>query len=689
MKTTHSIIALVAALLGAATSTAQQAPGVTVRDRRPAPHRQANMPPPNPIAGPTEYLPQAFDVLHYDAWLDLTAAPAKTMSGVCQIRLRWTGDPAAGPFYFHLRDLRVDSVFYNGAPVVANAVGTAASSTYHYELTPPPSAHQGDTAIVRIVYSGEMTDEYGGGTWGGVTSTNGTLFALGVGFQNNYVSTTEHWLPCYDHPADKATFHGWFTVKSGKAVASNGLLVATTPGPDSTLTYEWQHNIACATYLLTFAVDNYQPVVIRDAAPPEPLMVVYARPQDTGATRETFKLLPAMVAGFARRFGPYPFEKVGYVNTPLGAMEHQTMISFPTSLSRSRDTVNSTGAHELAHQWFGDLVSPIDYRHAWLNESFATFCETIWAEELGGYAGYIKAQDAKVNSYISSVTRSEGILPLYDFPRTSPSSNYPQTIYEKGAVVVGMLRFVVGDSLFYLGLRDYLALYAYGNATTEQLRATLEARAGRSLDTFFKQWVYGKGWPVLQVKTSATPIGGGLNSVSVTLQQTQADSLPTFTELPVELGFRDAANNTVYRLVWMNARNATFTLDSIPTYTSVTVNKGPSVRALLRATVSTSGVDNRDINAIDNAASDSTNVDFLVKPNPLSSTGAFSVEVRGTGDCTGILYEMFDSAGRRLLVGRTDNCQFPIPASGFNSGVYVLRFTFRGLRYDTPVMITR
>ncbi len=641
----------------------------------------ASAQPAPPISSPVNYQPQAFDVLHYDAWVDLTDAPAKTMRGVCEITLRWTQPPAGGPFYLHLRDLHIDSIFYDGTPTTAAVVDSVKDATYHYDVAVPSGAKQGDTARIRVVYGGKMTIEYGGGTWGGVSSNNGTLFALGVGFANNYVSATQHWLPCYDHPSDKATFRGRFMVRQGKFVASNGLLVGVT-ARDSNDIFEWRTEIPTATYLLTFAADAYVPVTISAAPLP---MVVYSRAGDSLATATSFRLLPNMVSAFARRYGPYPFEKVGYVNTPIGAMEHQTMISYPTGLSQSRDTVNSTGAHELAHQWFGDLVSPLDFRHAWLTESFATFNESVWAEELGGYAAYLNSQESKANNYINTISRRERVFPLYDFPRASPSSNYPETIYQKGAVVVGMLRFELGDSLFYQGLRDYLTAHAYGTATTADMQAALEARAGRSLKTFFDQWVYGKGWPKLSARCTPTPIADGLSRVTIEMTQTQPDSFGVYTNVPVEFGFLSKATKTfTYRMVRLNEKSQTAVLDSIPDYTTVSINRGPSLRALVQASLVTSGV-----NTTNGAAADSGSVEFRVRPNPLSGTGAFTVSVQGTTECSGIQYELFDSAGHRLLVGRTDACQFPIPARAFASGVYVLRFKFHDLFHDVPVMIAR
>lgn len=628
---------------------------------------------PAPISGPTSFIPQPFDVLHYDAWVDLTDAPAKTMRGVCEMRVRWTGDPVSGPFYFHLRDLRVDSVFYNGAPVTATEEGTPASAIYHYRLEPPASARTGDTAVIRVVYGGEMQRELGG-VWGGVSSTGGTLFAMGVGFSNNYVSSTQHWLPCYDHPSDKATFRGRFRVKKEKAVASNGLLTIT-PESDSTVIYDWSHNIACATYLLTFAVDEYVTLDFPGETPP---MVIYSRPQDTAATRVSFKLLPRMVRSLERQFGTYPFEKVGYVNTPVGAMEHQTMVSFPTSLSRSRDTVNSTGAHELAHQWFGDLVSPLDFRHVWLTESFATYCESAWEEELGGFERYLSSQESKANRYINTISKSEGIFPLYDFPR---GSNYPETIYQKGAVVVGMLRYELGDSIFHAALQDYLQRHAYSTATTEDMRVVLEQHAGRSLQWFFDQWVYGKGWPVLTANFASRPSYQGHRRVEVRLEQTQADSLPTFVNLPVEIGFRSDVGTT-YRVVRMDGRSTTVELDSIPDFATVTINRGPSLRALLRATSTISGVD-------DMAPGSGDIRGFFIRPNPATGNDMITVEARGLANCENINYQVYDSAGRYVTEGAASTCEFMLPATDLTSGSYLLRFNALGRVYDVPVVVAK
>jgi aminopeptidase N len=366
------------------------------------------------------------------------------------------------------------------------------------------------------------------------------------------------------------------------------------------------------------------------------------------------------------------------VNTPKGAMEHQTMISYPTSLSQRRDTVNYVGIHELAHQWFGDLVSPQDFRHTWLTESFATYAESLWSEELFGRSGYLQAQTDKIQRYINTDSRNEGVFPIYDFNRSSPSSNYPGTIYQKGAAVVGMLRYELGDSVFYQALRDYLTRYAYQTATTGMMQSVLEEHAGRSLDWFFDQWIYGKGWPRLNITVDRHQQGHTIGA-SVHIEQVQDPQYGIYTNLPVEIGFQ-TASTTVYRLVNVTQATETFTLDTLPDFIGVTFNRGPTVRALLQV---------GSITRVEAMLQDSGQIRFKVRPNPASEVNALTVLVEGLSECNGIGYEMYDTSGRRLLVGTSDNCEFVIPITGFPSAAYILRFKHNGTYYDVPISIAR
>lgn len=633
-------------------------------------------------SSPVEYIPQPFDVLGYELDFEIEPPSRAITAATSTVTLRWVDDPHSGGFVFHLRDLTVDSVHYDGASAAWQAVGSEESPEYHFRVAAPAAAAVGDTALVRIFYHGTMSGE----SWGGVQrdrqpgggQRDTALYALGVGLFADYVSATRHWLACYDHPSDKATFRARFNVPKGYVVASNGERIETMPPvPAGRQTYVFVHDVPTATYLLTFAASRYVPLEIQR----EPLPItIYSNVQDTTFTRRSFRLLPRMVSAFSERLVDYPFSTLGYVNTPKGAMEHQTMISFPTFLSQSGDSVNTIAAHELMHQWFGDLVSPLDFRHAWLTEAFATFGESLWAEELFGHNGYLNSQRSMIDRYINRDAPSEGVLTMYDFSRTAPSSNYPAVIYQKGAAVVGMLRHELGDSVFFAALGEYLRRHAYSTATTDSMKSVLESAAGRSLDWFFEQWIYGRGWPRLAISVRSQP-NGELTRAAITFEQVQPPEYGIYRSLPVEIGFRRPDGTVSHRLVRIDSEQQTVELDSLPEFTSITVNQGPTVRTLLQV-ASISGVE------AGVAQSDSA-MRFVVHPNPASGEAVLHVTARGIDDCSAISYEMYSAAGRRIVIGTADSCEFTIPILGFSSGAYILRFRHRGLYYDVPVSIAK
>ncbi|MCE5304583.1 hypothetical protein LLG34_02610, partial [bacterium] len=328
------------------------------------------------ISLPLHYIQQDFDVISYDAFINWTSISKKEIVASNSIKVYWKNFTDSSKFYFHLRDLAIDSILFNKQKINALAIGTPDSAAYHYEII-PLNTKTGDTSFITIYYHGVMTDEGGNYKWGGVHFQDNILYSLGVGFSNNYVSTTQHWLACYDHPSDKATFHCQYKVPAGYFVASNGEYTIHNLD-DGTDIYEYSHDYPVATSLLTFNVGKFVENKREDSIAP---IYVYSQAKDTVASNFAFKFVPNMLSYFSYLFGNYPFEKVGYVITSLGSMESQTMINFSRvellQVYNNKDTSNPVAAHELSHQWFGDAITPWDFRDVWLNESFATYCEAL------------------------------------------------------------------------------------------------------------------------------------------------------------------------------------------------------------------------------------------------------------------------------------------------------------------------
>lgn len=628
----------------------------------------------SPLA--VEHCETSFDVLKYTAKLDFTKAPKADMIGSCEIKFVWIKKPDA--FIFHLADLIISDSYWllQGNKIPASPI----KSGMEYEALADSSFNMGDTVSLVINYSGKMTSEPGTNSWGGVFSSGTILYALGVGFSANYVSTTRHWLPCFDHPQDKALCDLTFKVSNKLNVASVGSLINQT-SDSLTTTYQWVSRDVMATYLMTFAVDNFVPLnmKITDDLPP---YVVYAKPTDTAATKVSFKKLPQMVDMYNRTFCPYPFEKVGYVNTPTGSMEHQTMISFASSISRSRDTINETAAHELAHQWFGDYVTCADFRHAWLNESFATFCETLWREELSGWQGYLNAQEKRLSTYVNSTSKQEQLLPLEDFPRATPSSNYPYTIYVKGAVVLGMLRYELGDSFFFGGIKSYLKKYAYSVATTQDLQKTLEEFSVKNLDLFFKQWVKGKGFPIIDVNVN----GNEEDKYVVKIEQLQHDSVGLFTNVPVEITAELENGEKQEMLFKLDEKMQFFPFETSSKVKKISVNKGQRLRTLLEVR----SVTTTSVNETIKLFTDSTKVQITAKPNPArASAGAILVDINNLNDCTEIEYQLYDTSGKKLITGKSDRCNFSLDIKNLLSGGYILNIKTKQGLYDVPIVVAR
>jgi len=527
----------------------------------------------------------------------------------------------------------------------------------------------GDTVVLTIYYHGKMTAESESNTFGGVSSSDGCLFSVGVGFHNNYVSATQHWLPCYDHPSDKATFRFRFAVKPGMFVASNGIGPDISSNQENNI-YEWYSNLPTATYMYTFAVDSLKAV---DFSLKNHPIVVYTRENDVKATEFSFSLLPKMVSVLEELFGNYPFEKVGYVNTPLttGAMEHQTMVTFPVDVAKAyyanKDSNNTMAVHELAHQWFGDAVSVTDFRDAWMSEGFATFTEALWEEKYKNYEKYLENIYTDIYFYINQTSANEGVFPLYDFPRENPSSNYPRTIYNKGAAVIALLRFELGDRFFPI-IQSYIKDYKYSNITTKEFQQYLESKYGKKLDWFFNQWIYGKGLPKINVSVNGfKDKKNNRNSASITIEQVQQKEYGTYTNLPIPIRFYTYSGQEEYFIVKMTGQKETFTFDSLKyPVEMVDIN----CRNKLKDFVTLMEVASLTVDVNENGLKSEDEVDLTITPNPAEE----NINIKIIGNIGMTTLRIFNLTGDTIINTELnpveENQDFSINSSTLSHGLY-------------------
>jgi hypothetical protein len=253
-------------------------------------------------------------------------------------------------------------------------------------------------------------------------------------------------------------------------------------------------------------------------------------PSDYDETLDLNLRTKDMIGGFEQKYGPYPFfdEKYGHAEFLWGgAMEHQTC----TSMGFFGESVI---AHELAHQWWGDMISPETFNHIWLNEGFATYSEAVWYELSQGVDAY--HQDMSFNAFYGPGTIY--VPDLSDWGRIFDGN----LSYSKASWVLHMLRHVIGDQDFFDALAAYRAQYEYSSATTEQFRDVCEAISGEDLDTFFQQWIYGEYYPKYRFTYTTVPVASGYD-VELTLEQTQPWQLFT---MPVDVTIETANGSQTF-----------------------------------------------------------------------------------------------------------------------------------------------
>jgi aminopeptidase N len=360
------------------------------------------------------------------------------------------------------------------------------------------------------------------------------------------------WLPLYNDVNDRFTADFEVTVPAGFRAVANGVLEGTSENADGTRTFHWVQDKPIPNYLLTVDVGEFASVPLPRAAVDGravPLSV-WTPPGTEEAAAFSFKDTPRMVEFFSRRFGyPYPWAKYDQVvlrEFSVGAMETTTATGFADShLHRAGDppdsspaaeqafptwTYEDTIAHELAHHWFGDLVTCASLGSIWLNESFATFAHTLWTGEAHGEDDLTYQRWRYLNTYLSYVQSTGTVRPMEYLRWTAPGEMYQEeTTYIKGSLVLHMIRHVVGDEAFFRSIAGYLHRHEYGSVQSVDLEEALRQGSGRNLSWFFEDWIRGGGGhPVFQVSYRWVP---ERKQVDLTVKQTQADQ-------PFENAFR-------------------------------------------------------------------------------------------------------------------------------------------------------
>jgi aminopeptidase N len=333
-------------------------------------------------------------------------------------------------------------------------------------------------------------------------------------------NTNSHWFPCVDAPDERQTTEVVVTVPEGFEAISNGKLLSRKTGPDGKgVTFDWRQDQAHPAYLVTLVVGQFD--VVREEWDRVPVLYYVPRGKKDQVA-PTFARTRDMLAFFSKRFGiHYPWDKYAQVVAYKfgGGMENTSATTMGDILQDERSILDrdsdSIISHEMAHQWWGDLVTCRDWAHVWLNEGFASYAEALWEEHRNNGDGYAYNMFQKAAPAIAGgKTR-----PIVDRRYTTPWSMFDGRAYPKGAWVLHMLRRRVGDDDFFKGVQQYGMAHRLQSAETSDFRRTMERVTGRNLERFFYDWTERPGNPVLEVTTEYAPTS---QQARVVVKQTQS-----------------------------------------------------------------------------------------------------------------------------------------------------------------------
>jgi aminopeptidase N len=479
------------------------------------------------------------------------------------------------------------------------------------------------------------------------------------------------WFPVKQDPADKAdSADVIITVPDPLKVGSNGTLLSVTGLNGDRTRWHWSTRYPISHYLISVAIADYQEFTqwFRYAPGDSMPVVNYIYPNaDIEAARQQTAVTITLLEAFSEMFGLYPFidEKYGHAQFGWrGGMEHQTMSSM---VNFNRGLI----AHELAHQWFGNTITCESWHHIWLNEGFATFLEGITFEVLDGDDAYRNWRADQTNLITSEPGGSLIVPDEFVDPGDASASisrifNY-RLSYVKGAMVLHMLRYELGDEAFFGAIRSYMdGPLRFGSATTGQFREAIENYLGTGLQPFFDQWVYGEGYPEWTIRYAIQPVGGMYRTWMRFSQEQSHPSVPFF-EQTLQIRLTGGESDTLIT-VRPESNHYEFEID-LPFRTGIPEPDPGRNLIIGRSDVIQVNYNNREALLPERSRLNSN------YPNPFNPETIIPFELARSGE---VRIDVFDAQGRR--VATLVNTSLPTGyhetrwnGSGAASGIYLVQ----------------
>lgn len=469
-----------------------------------------------------------FDILHYNIFVDVTNYSGKILKGKTKVLFKAKMDNL-NTIRFDLTSLGIQKVEREGDGVL----------NYSYndpfvEVELNKVLDKGDIDSVTISYSGTP---YQDPVWGGVYFASNYVYNLGIGLSSNPPNFGRVWYPCFDNFVERATYDISVLSSQGRKGYCIGTFIdQVNVGGDSIIRH-YRMNQLLPTYLTNFAASNYAEVNFNHTTTlgTVPIQLV-AKPGDTTNMKKSFVNIGADLDAMEKWYGKYVWERVGYVLTTVGAMEHPTNIAYPDNVIANGTKSNETlMAHEFGHNWWGNVTTLKTEYDMWIKEGNAEYSSHLFLEHVYGKDYFVDAVKTNHLNVMRQAHQADGKYePLSGI---SFENIYGRHSYWKGAAVMHNMRGYLGDSLYKVGLQSILNKYAYSAIDAAQFRDELTASTGVNMTSFFDDQIFQPGFAGFEIDSINYSVNNNSKKAQIFVTQKLRKANHLYTNVPIEISF--------------------------------------------------------------------------------------------------------------------------------------------------------
>lgn len=473
------------------------------------------------------------NVINYSVYLDFTQGGSNILKGNCEVKFEALMD--INTVNLDLLQLNIDSIVFQGNQINFNYDDTLIVADLGLTLS------TGSIDSLTVYYNGTPQVDPSG--WGGFYMTGTYFYNLGVGFESDPHNYGRVWHPCFDNFVERATYDFEILTNNNYTAYCNGTRTSVTSvGTDSLLT-EWVLSTEIPTYLAAVAVSEYthisDPYYSNLQGITIPLWLA-AHESDTTDFKNSFVNLHATLDAYEQYYGPYVWERIGYVLVPFnaGAMEHATNIAYPQLTANGLLTYETLMAHELSHHWWGDWVTCATAEEMWINEGMAVYSEFLFLESVYDWDAYMdEMRDNHHHVLHRAHVDDSGHYALNAVPI---KFTYGEHSYRKGADVMHSLRGYLGDANFFAGLQAVQNTYGGTHCTSEQFRDVFNTLSGVDVNDFFADWILQPGFSAFEITSMTANQNGSNYDVQIIVDQKLKGAASYHNNVPLTVTFMDA-----------------------------------------------------------------------------------------------------------------------------------------------------